>query len=216
MSISVLIVDDHEVVRTGLKTMLSRSSIEVIAEAGTVQEAVEKSRETEPDVIVLDIRLGEEDGFQALELIREHNPNARVLVLSTYDNPTYVARAVALGASDFVLKGCSRDELIYSITQVAKGEAPTPDSMLGRIRAEMERKGDKSEKEEVPVTSRELQVLRHIALGLSNREIGHSLGISVETVKEHVQNILRKVNAVDRTQAAVWAVKKGLVRGITD
>lgn len=216
MSISLLIVDDHEVVRTGLKSMLSRSSIEVVAEAGNVKDAVELAQQKKPDVILLDIRLGEEDGFLALETIKDQSPEARVLMLSTYDNPTYVARAVALGASDYILKGCTRDELIHCITRVAAGEAPAAASMMARIRTEMERRGDKAEKEEVPVTSRELQVLRHIALGLSNREIGRSLGISVETVKEHVQNILRKVNAVDRTQAAVWAVKKGLVRGVID
>jgi DNA-binding NarL/FixJ family response regulator len=216
MSISLLIVDDHEVVRTGLKSMLSHSPITVVAEAGNVQDAVNLAQQHKPDVVLLDIRLGEEDGFLALESIKEHSPDARVLMLSTYDNPTYVARAVALGASDYVLKGSSREELIQSITQVARGEPSLNSGMMARIRTEMERRGDKAEKEEVPVTSRELQVLRHIALGLSNREIGRSLGISVETVKEHVQNILRKVNAVDRTQAAVWAVKKGLVRGVLE
>lgn len=216
MTISVLVVDDHQVVRAGLRSMFEQSEIEVVGEAGSAREAVEKVEQVSPDVVLLDVRMADDDGFTALEAIREKRPDSRVVMLSTYDNPTYVARSVALGATDYVLKGSSRDELIRSVQQAVRGNGPPSGSLMARVRSEMERRGDKLERFEVPVTNRELQVLRHIALGLSNRDIGRSLGISVETVKEHVQNILRKINAVDRTQAAVWAVKKGIVREILE
>jgi DNA-binding NarL/FixJ family response regulator len=190
--------------------LLKDSDIRIVAEAADGKEAVEGTLEHRPDVVLMDIRMLENDGLWAMEKIRKKSPETKVVVLSTYDNPTYVARSAALGASDYVLKGTSRDELIATIRRAASGETPSADSMLHRVRAAMDRKGDEAFND-IPLTNRELQVLRHIALGLSNREIGRSLGISVETVKEHVQNILRKINANDRTQAAVWAVKRELV-----
>ncbi len=209
MSISVLIVDDHFVVRSGLRSMLEGSDVEVVAEARDGNEAVELTLQHDPDVVLLDIRMMKSDGFGALEKIRQEAPDTRVIILSTYDNPTYVARSVALGAKDYVLKGSSRDELLQRIRDVAADEPPTTDSILHVVKEMMAQR--KNLKSDFPLTNRELQVLRHIALGLSNREIGTSLEISVETVKEHVQNILRKINAVDRTQAAVWAVKRELI-----
>ncbi|MDZ4821400.1 MAG: response regulator transcription factor [Planctomycetota bacterium] len=210
MSIKVLIADDHEVVRQGLACLLKGTDIEIVAEADTGDKVVELARAHHPDVVLLDIRMPQGDGLTALELIRDELPATRVVMLSTYDNPTYVARAVALGASDYVLKGCSREDLITAITAAAAGEAPSKGGEMRRISGTMatrEQTGDS----DVPLTQRELQVLRHIALGLSNKEIGRSLTISVETVKEHVQNVLRKIAVTDRTQAAVWAVRKGLV-----
>jgi len=131
-------------------------------------------------------------------------------VLSTYDNPTYVARASSLGAVDYVLKGAPRKELLASIARACKGDEPGDSSVMRRIQATMAKKREESD-EHIPLTPRELQVLRHVALGLSNREIGTALGISIETVKEHVQNLLRKIECTDRTQAAVWAVRNELV-----
>ena len=210
MSISVLIVDDHAIVRSGLRSMFEGSEVSVAGEAMDVDGAVEQTLSLNPDVVLMDIRMQKSDGLQALKQIREQSPDTRVMVLSTYDNPTYVARSVALGAKDYVLKGSSREELIDRIRKVASDQPPSEDSILHSVKATMAQR--KSSHADFPLTNRELQVLRHIALGLSNREIGQSLGISVETVKEHVQNILRKINAVDRTQAAVWAVKRGLVQ----
>ena len=210
MSITVLVADDHEVVRTGLARLLEDSEITIVGEAENGEQAVEQAAKHNPDVVLMDIRMPEGDGLFALEKIRKQNPNARVIMLSTYDNPTYVARSVALGAADYVLKDSGRDELIAAITRVAAGESPSEDSILRRVKETMSRRRERVDRDEIPLTNRELQVLRHVALGLSNREIGRSLGISIETVKEHVQNILRKIDASDRTQAAVWAIKKGL------
>jgi DNA-binding NarL/FixJ family response regulator len=210
MSVKLLVCDDHEVVRRGLASLLSGSDIKIVAEAKNGDEAVKLTKKHKPDVVLLDIRMPNTDGLEALERIRKDRPDQRVVVLSTYDNPTYVARAVALGASDYVLKGSSRNELVSAISAAANGQPPTKSGELRRVQGAMATR-EPSADEEVPLTQRELQVLRHIALGLSNKEIGRSLGISVETVKEHVQNILRKISVVDRTQAAVWAVRKGLV-----
>lgn len=211
MGITVLVADDHEVVRTGLARLLEGSDITIVGEAENGEQAVEKTVEHNPDVVLMDIRMPESDGLVALEKIRKANPDVRIVMLSTYDNPTYVARSVALGAADYVLKDSGREELIGAITRAAAGESPSEDSILARVKDTMSRRRERLDRGEIPLTNRELQVLRHVALGLSNREIGRSLGISIETVKEHVQNILRKIDAADRTQAAVWAIKKGLV-----
>ena len=210
MSISLVVADDHELVRTGLATLLQGSDIEIVGEAANGEDAVSETIKHSPDVVLMDIRMVESDGLTALERIRKESPGTPVIMLSTYDNPTYVARSVALGAYDYVLKGSSRQELISVIERAAHGQTPAPDSLLQRVKEAMERRHEPA-KEDIPLTNREVQVLRHVALGLSNREIGRSLEISVETVKEHVQNILRKIKVSDRTQAAVWAVRKGLV-----
>lgn len=211
MTIRLLIADDHELVRSGLAVMLAGTDIEIVAQATTADETFQLATEHRPDVVLLDIRMPPRDGILVIEQIRETCAETQVVVFSTYDNPTYVARSVALGASDYVLKGASRHQLTTAIYRAARGEEPPETSLLHRLRASMARRKDRSDSHDIPLTNRELQVLRHVALGLSNREIGRSLGISIETVKEHVQNILRKVDASDRTQAAVWAVRRGLI-----
>lgn len=210
MSVRLLIADDHEVIRTGLATLLKGSDIEIVAQAATGKEAIKQAEQAKPDVILLDIRMPDGDGLSTLEKLRAKVPNSKVVMLSTYDNPTYIARAVALGASDFVLKGSTRDAIVETIMTAAAGESPSRAGELRRVATAMKVR-QVVEDDEVPLTQRETQVLRHVALGLSNKEIGRSLEISVETVKEHVQNILRKIAVNDRTQAAVWAVRKGLV-----
>jgi DNA-binding NarL/FixJ family response regulator len=210
MSVTVLVADDHEVVRSGLVSLLADSDVKVVAEAADGKEAVKMAVKHKPDVVLLDIRMPENDGLEALEKIHKEVPETRVVMLSTYDNPTYVARAVALGASDYVLKGSNRRQLIATITAAAEGKCPSESGELHRVANAMS-KNPSNTTEQIPLTQRETQVLRHVALGLSNKEIGRSLSISIETVKEHVQNILRKISVTDRTQAAVWAVRKGLV-----
>ena len=210
MSVSLLIADDHAVVRTGLVSLLKGSDIKIVAEASNGEEAVAATLKHQPDVVLMDIRMDKVDGLQALEEIREKSPDTRVVMLSTFDNPTYIARSVALGADDYVLKGSTRSQMIDSIHRAAAGKPIPDDSAFRSVRDSMATRRE-GVGDDVPLTNRETQVLRHVALGLSNKEIGKSLKISVETVKEHVQNILRKINATDRTQAAVWAVKKGMV-----
>jgi len=210
MAIKVLVADDHEVVRRGLTTLFKDTDIKIVGEAANGKEAVDQTAKCKPDVVLMDIRMPDCDGLEAIERLRKKSPTIPVVVLSTYDNPTYVARSAALGAFDYVLKGSPRKELIGAITRAARGDNPTESSMLRRVKGTMAMKREGVD-DEMPLTERETQVLRHIALGLSNREIARSLEISVETVKEHVQNLLRKINCTDRTQAAVWAVRNELV-----
>jgi DNA-binding NarL/FixJ family response regulator len=210
MSIKILVCDDHQVIRTGLASLFAGTEIEIVGEADNGKEALKQAQRLKPDVILLDIRMPDGDGLSTLEKLRAKVPESKVVMLSTYDNPTYIARAVALGASDYVLKGASRDDIIATIVGTFKGEGPSRGGELKKIAATMKVRQIVDD-DDVPLTQRETQVLRHVALGLSNREIGRSLEISVETVKEHVQNILRKIAVSDRTQAAVWAVRKGLV-----
>jgi len=210
MRVKMLIADDHEVIRVGLATLLEGSDIDIVGQAASGKEAIKLAEQLKPDVVLLDIRMPDGDGLSSLEKLRAKVPDTKVVMLSTYDNPTYIARAVALGAHDFVLKGSTREALIETIMTAAAGESPSRSGELRRIAAVMKVR-QVVDDDEVPLTQRETQVLRHVALGLSNKEIGRSLEISVETVKEHVQNILRKIAVNDRTQAAVWAVRKGLV-----
>jgi DNA-binding NarL/FixJ family response regulator len=211
MSVKLLVADDHEVVRAGLARLLAGSDIKIVAEAESGPEAVKMAVKHKPDVVLLDIRMPEGEGLEALDTIHRENPSTRVVMLSTYDNPTYVARAVALGASDYVLKGASRQQLIATITGAASDKSPPSGGELQRVASAMSKNHALADNGKIPLTKRETQVLRHVAFGLSNMEIGRSLTISIETVKEHVQNILRKIAVTDRTQAAVWAVRKGLV-----
>ena len=210
MSIKLLIADDHEVVRQGLKALFTGTDIKVVAEADTGDEAVKAALKLEPDVVLLDIRMPQVDGLTALGRIKLEAPNLPVLMLSTYDNPTYVARAVALGASGYLLKGATREEILEAIDKVQKGENVWTREELRRVTGALATPRLNADVE-VPLTQRESEVLRQLAFGLTNKEIAQALHISYETVKEHVQHILRKVGVSDRTQAAVWAVRKGLV-----
>jgi len=206
---TVLIADDHEVVRRGLVSLFADSAIDVCGEAGSGDEAVRQARKLKPDVVLLDVRFGENDGLEAIKRIRSAAPAARVVMLSAFDNPTYVARAVAAGAHDYILKTVSRTDLIAAVTAAASGEHAARVGELRRVASQMARR-EKSGAMGVPLTARETQVLRLVAMGLSNQEIADTLEISVETVKEHVQNLLRKLGVGDRTQAAVWALRHGL------
>ncbi|HEV3343471.1 MAG TPA: response regulator transcription factor [Pirellulales bacterium] len=210
MPIRLVIADDHEVVRSGLKTLLSGTDIQIVAEAVTGEEAIRLTEKHKPDLVMLDIRMSDSDGLNALGRIKLNRPDMPVLMLSTYDNPTYIARAVALGASGYLMKGIGRDDLVAAIRRVAEGGDAWTREELRRVTGALATPRVSADVE-VPLTQRESEVLRQLAFGLTNKEIAQALGISYETVKEHVQHVLRKIGVSDRTQAAVWAVRKGLV-----
>ncbi len=210
MSIKVLIVDEHEVVRAGLKSLLAGSDIKIVAEAISGDAAVKAAQKHNPDLVLLDIRMPDGDGLTALGRIKLDRPEMPVLIFSGFDNPTYVARAVALGANGYILKGTSKDKLLDAIRRAAKGENIWTREELRRVTGALATPRLATDVE-VPLTQRESEVLHQLALGLTNKEIAQSLQISYETVKEHVQHILRKIGVTDRTQAAVWAVRKGIV-----
>ncbi len=208
--IRLLIADDHEMARAGLRTLLADTNIDVVAEVTTGTAAVNYVTQHPVDVVLLDVRMPDGDGITALALIRLSHPDLPVVMLSNYDNPSYVARAVALGANAFLLKDCSREKLVETIQRAANKESVWTRDELRRVAGALATPRLPSEID-VPLTHREYQVLRHVASGLTNKEIAEAMKISYETVKEHVQHILRKLGVADRTQAAVWAVRKNLV-----
>ncbi len=210
MSIRLLIADDHAVVRAGLRSMVAGTDIEVVAEAANGHETLQFAIECRPDLVLLDVRMPESDGIACLGRIRAERPDLPVLMFSAYDNPTYVARAVALGAAGYLVKTASKEEILTAIHRTAAGESIWTREELRRVTGALSTPRVAIDLE-VPLTKRESEVLKQLALGLSNKEIALALLISYETVKEHVQHILRKVGVSDRTQAAVWAVRKGLV-----
>ena len=208
--IKLLVADDHEVVRTGLKSLLAGTEIKVVAEVATGADAVKYALENDPDVALLDVRMPDGDGLTSLGRIKLDKPDMPILILSTFDNPTYIARAVALGASGYLLKSCTREKLLDGIRKAAAGESAWTRDELRRVTGALATPRLTADVE-VPLTQRESEVLRQLAYGLTNKEIAQALHISYETVKEHVQHILRKIGVTDRTQAAVWAVRKELV-----
>jgi DNA-binding NarL/FixJ family response regulator len=208
--IKLLVADDHEVVRSGLRSLLAGSDIQVDAEVATGNAAVKYTLEHDVDVVLMDTRMPDGDGLTALGRIKLDKPDQPILMLSAFDNPTYIARAVALGANGYLLKGCTRDELVAAITTVSTGENAWTRDELRRVTGALATPRLAADVE-VSLTQRESEVLKQLANGLKNKEIGQALGISYETVKEHVQHILRKIGVSDRTQAAVWAVHKELV-----
>jgi len=208
--IRILVADDHEVVRSGLRSLLAGSEVKIVAEVATGAEAVKYALNHDVDVVLLDVRMPDGDGLTGLGRIKLDKPDLPILILSTFDNPTYIARAVALGAAGYLLKGCSKDELIDAIRKVAAGDSAWTRDELRRVTGALATPRLAADVE-VPLTQRESEVLRQLAYGLTNKEIAQALHISYETVKEHVQHILRKIGVTDRTQAAVWAVRKELV-----
>jgi len=210
MAISILIADDHDVVRAGLKTLLEDSDIRIVAEATGGDAALKLAKKHKPDLVLLDVRMPEGSGLDCLARIKLDLPNTPVVMFSGYDNPTYVARAVALGAAGYISKSATRTELINAIRAAASGDTIWSREELRRVTGALAAPRTASDTE-VSLTKRESEVLKQLAFGLTNKEIAQSLGISYETVKEHVQHILRKIGVSDRTQAAVWAVRRNLV-----
>jgi DNA-binding NarL/FixJ family response regulator len=207
--IRLLVADDHEVARSGIKGLLADTEIKIAVEVASGRAAVKYVMENELDVVLLDVRMPDGDGLTTLGRIKLDKPELPVLMLSAFDNPTYEARAVALGASGYLLKSCSRDELLNAIRTAAGGKDLWTRDGLRRVTGALATPRLIADTE-VPLTRREGEVLRQIALGLTNKQIAEALHISYETVKEHVQHMLGKIGVSDRTQAAVWAVHKGL------
>jgi DNA-binding NarL/FixJ family response regulator len=210
MPVKIVLADDHPIVVEGLQHLAKGSAVEIVSHVVSPGEIAKAIRSHAPDVLVMEVRLNGQDALQTLEDLMVEFPSLVVVAFTGSGDPTYVARAAALGCSDFVPKTAPCKKLFNSIKNAAEHKPAPSDSLISIARSKM-RRPRQTVDHDVPLTNREMQVLRHVSMGLSNREIGKSLGISVETVKEHVQNILRKLDVNDRTQAAVWAVKRGLV-----
>jgi DNA-binding NarL/FixJ family response regulator len=213
MTIRVLITDDQSMVRAGFRMLLAdEEDIEVVAEAENGFEAIEKAARFQPTVVLMDIRMPELDGLEATRRILAADSLARILILTTFDLDEYIYEALRAGASGFVLKDEPPEQLIAAIRTVAAGDALLSPLVTRRVIdqfARVPRPTTPSELDEL--TTREREVFRLIAQGLSNAEIGESLYISETTVKTHVTHVLQKLNLRDRVQAVVLAYQAGLV-----
>jgi DNA-binding NarL/FixJ family response regulator len=212
--IRVLIVDDHPVVREGLRSMLKSEDIEIVGEAATGAEALTLIRELEPQVVLMDVRMPDMDGFAAMAAMKRQCLTASVIVLTTYNNMQYLIRAVIYGAAGYFLKGASRKELLGAIRAVAVGESLLKVHHLRAVVEQLSKEDAKTAPVGVArlgaLTTREREVLGLVVQGLTNRQIGQVLAVSPATIRTHVQNIIGKLGVSDRTQAAVWAVRSGI------
>lgn len=211
--ISILLVDDQAIVREGLGAMLSlEPDMLVVGEAGNGLQAVRLVRELSPDIVLMDVRMPGMDGLTALERLKAVAPRSSVIMLTLYDDPNYLLRAVSAGAAGYILKDASRDDLVRAVRVTAEGGAIIAPSMLPPLLHQMERfLAVPAHVSVEKLSARELEVLRLIAEGCTNQEIAEKLILSPTTVKTHVQNILQKLGVSDRTQAAVYAVRCGLI-----
>jgi DNA-binding NarL/FixJ family response regulator len=212
MSISVLVVDDQSMVRAGFRMLLGgEKDIEVVAEASNGLEAVSKAARFHPKVVLMDIRMPELDGLEATKRILAADPDARILILTTFDLDEYVYEALRSGASGFVLKDEPPEQLLAAIRTVAAGDALLSPSVTKRVIKQFARTPRPAPRKEFDeLTTREQEVFRLIAEGLSNVEIGQQLFISDTTVKTHITHILQKLGLRDRVQAVVLAYQTGL------
>jgi DNA-binding NarL/FixJ family response regulator len=211
LAVRVLLVDDHAIWRGGVRSMLEDTEFEIVGEASSGTEAIERARTLQPRIILLDIRMSGGDGLDALGVLKQEHPTTAVVMLTTYDNPTYMARAIAGGAAGYLLKRLDRDELIDSLRQIVSGESLLNQHDLTRSLRGIAPESAGAEDLIQPLSERELEVLRLLSTGLSNRDIAPILFISESTVKTHVEHIISKLGVSDRVQAAVWAARHGLV-----
>ncbi|HEX3435710.1 MAG TPA: response regulator transcription factor [Pseudacidobacterium sp.] len=202
-AIRIMVVDDHHIVRQGLVALINTvPDVQVIAEASDGVQAIELYRLHRPDVTLMDLRLPNKNGVDAITQIREEFPGARIIVLTTFDGDEDIYRALQAGAKGYLLKGMNADELIDAIRTVHAGKSRIPAIVAERLAGRM---GGPS------LTARELEVLKRIVGGRSNKEIAGDLFISEATVKTHINSILSKLGVSDRTQAATTALQRGIV-----
>ena len=213
-AIRILIVDDHTVVRDGLSAMLERQpDFSVVGEAGNGSEAVERAVDLEPDVTLMDLRMPEMDGVEAMRLIRERDPEAKFIVLTTFDTDEYIFDAIQAGAKWYLLKDTSRDELFRAVRTVHRGESLMEPGVAAKVLdrlAQLSRHGAGAGPE--VLSEREVGVLQQMARGAANKEIAGSLSISESTVKTHVANIFQKLDVSHRTEAVTAALQRGIIR----
>jgi DNA-binding NarL/FixJ family response regulator len=209
--IRVLLADDHAVVRQGLRTFLDlQDDIEVVAEAGDGEAALDAAQRTDPDVILLDLVMPKLDGVGALKRLRERESRARIIVLTSFGDDDKLFAALRAGAAGYLLKDVEPPELVRAIRAAADGNAPLSPTIVTRVVEEIAQGGG-APAEVDDLTPRERDVLLLIARGRSNKVIALELGVAEKTVKTHVSHILGKLGLTDRTQAALYAVRHGLV-----
>jgi DNA-binding NarL/FixJ family response regulator len=213
--INVLLADDQELVRSGFRLILElEDGIEVVGEAADGREAVRLAKELQPDVVLMDVRMPELDGIEATRRLQHAGVEARVLVLTTFDLDEYVYDAIRAGASGFLLKDAPREQLVTAVRTVARGEALLAPAITQRLIERFVAQAPASEATPAiaDLSTRELEVLRLLARGLSNAEIAAELFVGEATIKTHVAHILRKLDVRDRVQAVVFAYETRIVQ----
>lgn len=211
-AIKILIADDHPVVREGLNAMLSREvDFQVVGEAKDGAEAVNKVAELRPDVVLMDLRMPEMDGVEAMRQIRTNDPKVKFIILTTYSDDDYIFSGIEAGARAYLLKDAPREELFKAIRSVHRGESliqPVVASKLLDRFSQLSRRTPSGEE----LSERELEVLCLMAKGAANKEISAELKIAQSTVKTHITNIFQKLGVNDRTEAVTQALKRGIIR----
>ena len=210
----ILIVDDHTVVRDGLSTILERQDdFVVVGEAENGLVAVEKARDLRPDVVLMDLRMPEMDGVEAMRRIRAEEPETKFIVLTTFDGDEYIFDAIEAGAKGYLLKDASREELFQAVRSVQRGESLIQPGVASRLLdrlAQLSRQGESPSSE--GLSQREIEVLQLMASGAANKEIAASLSISESTVKTHVAKIFQKLDVNHRTEAVTAALQRGIIK----
>ena len=206
----ILIVDDHTLVRDGLTTILSRQpDFEIVGEASDGLEAVEVARSLHPDVILMDLRMPNMSGVEAMRIIGDESPDIKIIVLTTFDTDEYIFDAVQAGAKGYLLKDTSREELFAAVRAVCRGESQIEPGVAARLITRLQ---ELSRPDPDSLSDREIEVLELVARGSPNKQIAEELLISESTVKTHIANIFSKVNVRHRTQAVTQALQKGIIK----
>jgi len=208
--IRILIADDHAVVREGLRALIdTEPQMELVGEAADGVEVVQKSAAVNPDVILLDLVMPRKGGIEAIREIKEENPRARILVLTSFAEDEKVFPAIKAGAQGYLLKDSSPRELLQAIRDIHHGQPSMHPTIARKLMREIQR-GSELPLAEEPLTEREVEVLSLVAQGFTNQEIADKLFVSERTVRTHVSNILSKLHLANRTLAALYALRKGL------
>ena len=211
-SIHVLLVDDHKIVRQGVRAFFdAQEGIEVIGEAGSGAEAVRMVEERVPDVVLMDLIMPGMDGVEATRQVKRISPRTQIVVLTSYHEDEHIFPALQAGALSYLLKDVEMDELADAVFKASKGEATLHPQVASRVIQELHGRKKDENPLVIDLTKREIEVLKEIAQGLSNSDIAEKFVISKYTVKGHVSNILSKLHLADRTQAAVYAWQQGVV-----
>ena len=211
LKIRILIADDHAVVRQGIRTMLEpKQDFEVVGEALNGKEVVEKCLQLQPDLVILDLLMPIMDGIQAIKEMKKEKSKTKILVLTSYPEEEKVIAALKAGATGYILKNSSPSELIQAIWATHQGKMWMPPDLAPKVLEKLVHP-DQHSSEEIPLTKRELDVLKLVAKGISNNEIASTLCIDEGTVRFHMNNILSKLGLENRTQVAIYALKKGIV-----